>query len=88
MDETRQDSGLTVHAFYMRVLLIVGLGIAPIGVALFLPRIPQDTAYHSFADQRSLQRIGSSNAEGPASRPGQPDAAPLAIATPTSPTCL
>ncbi|MFQ5961863.1 MAG: hypothetical protein ACE5MG_10750, partial [Candidatus Methylomirabilales bacterium] len=54
MDETRQESGFTLHAFYMRVLVIVGLGIAAIGVALFLPPIAQDTAYHNFADQRSL----------------------------------
>lgn len=54
MDETHQESGFTVHAFSMRVLVIVGLGIVAIGVALFLPPIPQDTAYHIFADQRSL----------------------------------
>lgn len=54
MDEMQQESGFTVHAFYMRVLIIVGLGIAAIGVALFLPPIPQDTTYHNFADQRSL----------------------------------
>jgi hypothetical protein len=38
----------------MRVLLVVGLGIGATVAVLFLPPIAQDTAYHTFADQRSL----------------------------------
>ncbi len=35
-----------------RLLLIVGLALATLVVALILPPLPQDPAYHDFADQR------------------------------------
>ncbi|MFQ5880973.1 MAG: ceramidase domain-containing protein [Candidatus Methylomirabilales bacterium] len=41
----------------MRVLLIIGLGIAATGAVLSLPPIAQDTAYHNFADQRTMLGI-------------------------------
>lgn len=41
----------------MRVLLVVGLGIAALCAVLFLPSIAQDRAYHNFADQRTMLGI-------------------------------
>lgn len=54
MDAFRHDGQLTTQAFRMRVLLIVGLGVAATCAVLFLPPIAQDTAYHNFADQRAM----------------------------------
>ena len=41
----------------MRVWIIVGIGLAAIVTVLFLPPIPQDPAYHDFADRRPLLGI-------------------------------
>ena len=57
MNETQQESGLTLQAFRMRVLLIVGIAIAATAAVLFLPPIAQETAYHNFADQRSMLAV-------------------------------
>lgn len=57
MEVTQQARGLTPQAFRMRVLLIVSLGIAVIGVVLSLHPIPQDPTYHNFADQRSMLAV-------------------------------
>lgn len=54
MEAILQGSRLIPEAFRMRAFLIAGLGIVAIGTALFVPPIAQDTAYHSFADQRAL----------------------------------
>ncbi|MGH7382207.1 MAG: ceramidase domain-containing protein [Candidatus Methylomirabilales bacterium] len=54
MEATQHAYGLTPRAFRIRLLLIVSLGIAAIGVILSLPPIPQDPTYHHFADQRSV----------------------------------
>ncbi len=54
MDTARQENRLTAQAFRMRVLMILGVGIAAISAALSLPPIAQDPAYHNFADQRSM----------------------------------
>lgn len=57
MEATQQAHGLTPRAFRMRVLLLMSLGIAAIGVTLSLPPIPQDPTYHHFADQRNMLGI-------------------------------
>ena len=57
MNETQQESGLTLQAFRMRVLLIIGIAIAATAAVLFLPPITQETAYHNFADQRSMLAV-------------------------------
>jgi len=41
----------------MRVWIIVGIGLAAIVTVLFLPPIPQDPAYHDFADRRPFLGI-------------------------------
>src|SRR3989304_1461172 len=41
----------------MRVWIIVGVGLAAIVTVLFLPPIPQDPAYHDFADRRRFLGI-------------------------------
>ena len=41
----------------MRVWVIVGVGLAAIVTVLFLPPIPQDPAYHDFADRRRFLGI-------------------------------
>lgn len=41
----------------MRVWGIVGIGVAALVAVAFLPPIPQDPAYHNFADQRRLLGI-------------------------------
>lgn len=48
---------ITPNPFRMRVLLVVGLGIAAMCSVLFLPPIAQDQAYHNFADQRTMLGI-------------------------------
>ncbi len=40
-----------------KAILIVGLSIVAVIVVCFLPAVPQDAAFHSFADQRSLWGI-------------------------------
>lgn len=37
-----------------RLVILVGLAVAAIIAALLAPRVPQDTAYHNFIDQRLL----------------------------------
>ncbi|MFQ5658341.1 MAG: ceramidase domain-containing protein [Candidatus Methylomirabilales bacterium] len=54
MDAPRQDSRLSPRALRKRVLLIVGLGVAATCAVIFLPPIAQDTAYHNFADHRTM----------------------------------
>lgn len=41
----------------MRVWLLVGLGLVALIVVAFLPPIPQDPAYHNFADRRRFLGI-------------------------------
>lgn len=41
----------------IRLRVIVGIGLAAIVTVLFLPPIPQDPAYHNFADRRRLLGI-------------------------------
>ncbi len=41
----------------MRGLLIAGLGVAAVVALLFVPPIPQDPAYHNFADHRAFLGI-------------------------------
>src|SRR3970040_1771433 len=41
----------------MRVWIIVGIGLAAIVTVLFLPPIPQNPAYHDFADRRPFLGI-------------------------------
>jgi hypothetical protein len=43
-----------------RALLLTGLALAALAVMLWLPPIPQDPAYHAFADRRAL--LGLPNA--------------------------
>ena len=57
MDTCRQEDEPTLRTFRMRVLFILGLGIAAASAVLFLPPVAQDQAYHNFADQRSLLGI-------------------------------
>ena len=38
----------------MRVSLIVGFPVVAVLALFLLPPIPQDVAYHNFADQRTL----------------------------------
>jgi hypothetical protein len=38
-------------------LIFLAVGIAVLGVVLFLPPIRQDLSYHSFADQREFRAI-------------------------------
>jgi hypothetical protein len=40
-----------------KAILIVGLSIVAVAVVYFLPAVPQDPAFHLFADQRSLWGI-------------------------------
>jgi hypothetical protein len=40
-----------------KAILIVGLSVVAVVVVLFLPAVPQDPAFHSFADQRTLWGI-------------------------------
>src|SRR5580658_6320628 len=40
-----------------KAILIVGLTIVAVAVVYFLPSVPQDPAFHSFADQRTLWGI-------------------------------
>jgi hypothetical protein len=44
------------------VLLLVALGVVAVAIALWLPPIRQDPAYHAFADRRTL--LGVPNALG------------------------
>ncbi len=50
-------SQLTPRATERRVRVLVGLGLAAVVAVLFLPPLPQDPAYHAFADQRRLLGI-------------------------------
>ncbi len=45
---------LPTGAFRSRVWLMIGLAVLTVGVVACLPPIPQDPAYHNFADQRTL----------------------------------
>lgn len=57
MKASQHTHGLTPQAFRKRVLLIVSLVIAAIGVVFSLPPIPQDQTYHNFADHRDMLGI-------------------------------
>jgi hypothetical protein len=46
--------GLTPAAFQARVLGFLGFGVVALGLVFCLPPIPQDPAYHAFADARTL----------------------------------
>src|SRR5579871_3712937 len=48
------QAGLTPAQFEARVLGFLVLGIVALGVAFCLPPIPQDPAYHDFADGRTI----------------------------------
>ena len=47
----------THQSFRQKRLLILGLCVATIAIVLWLPPIPQDPAYHHFADQRMFLGI-------------------------------
>ena len=47
---------LTREATRRRVWVIAGIGLAATVVLLILPPIPQDPAYHAFADRREIGR--------------------------------
>ncbi len=57
MDTSRPQSRILPQSFRMCVLLILGLGIVATATVLLLPPIPQDPAYHDFADQRTILGI-------------------------------
>ncbi len=42
-----------LRTFRLRVALLIALAAAIVGLALYVPPIPQDPAYHAFADQRA-----------------------------------
>ncbi len=44
----------TDRGFSIRVAVLVLFALAMVGVVLLLPRIPQPSAYHAFADQRTI----------------------------------
>lgn len=54
---TPSPAPLTPRAFRVRLALIVMLAVVAFGALLVVPRFPQDTAYHDFADQRTLLHI-------------------------------
>jgi hypothetical protein len=51
------EARLTPEAFRLRLALIAVLGLIALGALLFVRPIPQDPAYHNFADQRTLLGI-------------------------------
>ena len=46
-------------SFRLRVALIVGLAALALVAAIFLPPVPQDLRYHSFADRRTLWGVAN-----------------------------
>ena len=54
MDRDWQQGQLAPRAFRIRGLLILSLGVLAAAAAFFLPPLPQDQAYHNFADQRGF----------------------------------
>jgi hypothetical protein len=53
----RPPHKLTPGAFRGRLWLLAGLGLGAAVIAFVLPPIPQDPAYHNFADQRGMLGI-------------------------------
>ncbi len=50
----RPASGLSPAAFRWRILLLLALGVVALGIVLSLEPIPQPSAFHNFADARTL----------------------------------